>query len=177
MIGRIESQNEISYSILKNKGISFPHQRLGKTVIYPLPSDSEINATIAKAKEAAIMEASRFGMFNTTNIDEFKIPSNILLDCEDDFIDEETEDEHEHERENDWNNEAIENQLADENINESSPLTVVYDEDGNRRIVRKSTLVWMLCEPSETLSKDRLRRVQAQNAFNKKRKINENNSI
>lgn len=175
MIGRIEVQNEISYFTLKDKGISFPNQRMGKTSIYPLPSDLEITATIERAREASIMQAAEFGMIDVTNIDEFQIVSNLSIDDdEEDFIDvmEQEFDE--------WNDDIepsinpTEHQIFSKHISEKSPFTAVYDENGVERIVRKSTLIWMLCESSETLSNDRLRRVQVKKtAIDKKRKIND----
>lgn len=171
MIGRVEVQNEISYFTLKNKGISFPHQKMGKTAIYPLPSDLEINATIERAREVAIMEAAQFGMNDVAHINTFKIVSNLSIDDnEDDFID----DAEISQEFDDWNDESTENQIFSEHIDEKSPYTTVYDENDVKRIVRKSTLVWMLCEPNETLSNDRLRRVQVdKKTIDKKRKIND----
>lgn len=163
MIGRVEVQNEISYFKLKDTGISFPYQRVGKTKIYPLPSDIDINATLARAKETAIIEAAKFGMSETANIDDFEIVSNLSINNnEDEFSDDDTgvlESTHEFDCEND-DDEFQENMNLSENLNENSPLTVVYDENGVKRIVRRSMMVWMLCEPIETLSNDRLRRVQ-----------------
>lgn len=53
-----------------------------------------------------------------------------------------------------------ENMPFDDEIDENSSFVVVKDINGANRVVRKPTLIWMLCEPSEKLSKDRLKRVQ-----------------
>lgn len=171
MISRVEAQNEISYFKLKNTGVLFPHVRVGKTTIYPLPSDSEINDIIVRAKQDAVIQANKFGMMDTENIDNFEIVSNLVIDDnEEDF---EFDENIDYEIMAHENNECIERQEKEnvsegDNIDENSSVTVVYDEDGVKRIVRKSTLLWMLCEPSEKLSKDRLRRVQVNQ---KKRKF------
>lgn len=171
MISRVEAQNDISYFKLQNKGISFPNVRQGKTTIYPLPSDCEIKDIIVRAKKIAVVQAKRFGMMDISSIDDFEIVSNLVID----------DDEDDFEFDDNIYSEAMENDSdvcsdlqGDGNIEENSPFTVVYDEDGVRRVVRKSTLLWMLCEPSETLSKDRLRRVQVNQ---KKRKLLGNNTI
>lgn len=165
MISRVEAQNDISYFKLQNTGISFPHVRQGKTTIYQLPSDSEIKDIMITAKEIAIIRAKQFGMTDVNNIDDFEIVSNLVID----------DNENDFEFDEDIYPEDIENEnigcgelQGDESIEENSPFTAVYDEDGVQRIVRKSTLLWMLCEPSEKLSKDRLRRVQVNQ---KKRKF------
>lgn len=161
MIGRVEVTNIISYSKLANIGIKFPNRREGKTTIYPLPSDSEINAVIAEARKIAIEEAAEFGMTDISEIDEFDFVSNLPID----------------ENEGDVSdNESMENELIShteddyvagcesfgtvesENIDENSHLIGINDENGVEKIVRKSTLIWMLCERSEAPSRDRLRR-------------------
>lgn len=157
MVSRVEAQNEISYFKLKNTGISFPHVREGKTTIYQLPSDCEIKDIMIRAKEIAVIQAQKFGMMDASNIDDFEIVSNLVIDDNEDDI--EIDEDIDSEIMANENNECCEHE-GDENIEENLPFTAVYDVDGVRRVVRKSTLLWMLCEPSETISKDRLRRVQ-----------------
>lgn len=165
MVSRVEAQNEISYFKLKNTGISFPHVREGKTTIYQLPSDCEIKDIMIRAKEIAVIQAQKFGMMDASNIDDFEIVSNLVIDDNEDDI--EIDEDNDSEIMANENNECCEHE-GDENIEENLPFTAVYDVDGVRRVVRKSTLLWMLCEPSETISKDRLRRVQINQ---KKRKL------
>lgn len=165
MIGRIEVQNDIAYFKLADSDVFFSNKRTTKTKVYPLPTDTEINKTIADAKNSAIEDAKIFGMTFVENIDNFKFQSKIHFD-----IDEDSEESFDlEENEIDISNETID---AAENIDENSPLVIVLDENGINRIVRKSTLVWMLSESTETLSKDRLRRFK----ISKKRKI-DNQSI
>lgn len=163
MIGRIEVQNEIAYFKLVNQEISFPNKRAGKTKIYNLPSDEEINAIILKAKEEAIKDATKFGMDCFEGIEEYEFHSKLVFNAMDDEYSDD-----ENERLNAF--EEIENEewVASEELGKFSPFVAVNDEDGVPRIIRKSTLLWMLTEPSEKLSKDRLRRVQVNT---KKRKM------
>lgn len=46
MIRRVEMQNEIAYIKLADHKVHFPHKRAGKAIIFHLPSDDEIDATI-----------------------------------------------------------------------------------------------------------------------------------
>lgn len=155
MIGRIEVQNDITYFKLSETGVSFPvsHRRLKKTKIYDLPDEIEIESTLQKAKLAAICDAIKFGI-NANDIEQFQFQTRITMNENDDetFYDDEEE---------------MDNQLAisaddiiDNELDENSNFTKVIDESGNERIVRKSTLIWMLTEPGPALSKDRLRRAQ-----------------
>lgn len=159
IIRRIEVQNEIAY--FKLKDIEFPNKRSGKTQIYPLPSDAELNVTLARAKAEAVAEAALFGMNDVTTVDDFQIKSNlkddVLIDenCDDDVLIDESYDD---DFALDDYDELAENENFDENIDENAPFTYVYDENNVRRIIRKSTLIWMLCEPFERLTNDRLRR-------------------
>lgn len=89
MVGRIEMQNEIAYVRLANEEVIFPNKRVGKTKIYSLPSDEEINNAISIAKHEAIQQANTFGMTNTDGIDTFDFKSRMDV-CEDEESDEES---------------------------------------------------------------------------------------
>lgn len=160
MIGRIEVQNDIAFHKLSNTGVSFPfvNERAKKIPIFELPDDSKINSIIEEAKQSASREAHVFGM-DSNNIDEYQFRTTISLA----EIYEEEDDE------------AISDMLAEPFENrdseEKSRFTTVIDENGEERILRKSTLVWMLTEPGVGLSKDRLRRVQ----LGKRKASNQNN--
>lgn len=159
MIGRVEVQNDISYLKLARSGISFPNKRMGKTTIYPLPTDDEIDATVKMARELAIEEAAVFGMTDLSEIDDMHIHSNLTInENEQDFSDDE-EDLNTDFEEDENSSFDVEN-AQNEEIAEDSSLIVVYDENGIKRVIRKATLLWMLCEPSQNLSNDRLRRFQ-----------------
>lgn len=178
MIGRIETQNDIAYVKLANEPISFPNKREGKAVIYPLPTDEEIEATLMEAKNEAIRDAEGLGMIEFANIDDFQIKSNLQVseDGSDECSDEQSEfvttegrvenvDEFEpHESsdigpnfETDGNNDTL----------DDTAFTTILDENGTERLIRKSTLVWMLTDSSTKLSNDRIRRFKKKNRKNK----------
>lgn len=102
------------------------------------------------------------------NIDHFQFKSNLVI------IDDEEDDELPFDE--NWDDmdifndceATIEDEPLDmESLDPNSNFTYVIDESGEQRMIRKSTLVWMLTEPGISISKDRLRRVQ----ISKKRKL------
>lgn len=153
MIGRVEAQNDIAYIKLANEPIIFPNKRDRQNVIPTLPTDIEIEATILRAKQEAIRDAQGFGMNDFNEIDDFSIRSNLQVNAE----------EHEIYEEEDNNNELDENnddrsENEDDTDLEATAFTTIVDENGIKRIIRKSALVWSLTDPSATVSKDRTRR-------------------
>lgn len=153
MIGRVEAQNDIAYIKLANEPIIFPNKRDGRNVIHILPTDIEIEATILLAKQEAIKDAQGFGMNDFNGIDDYLIRSNLEVNAE----------EHEIFEEEDDNNELIENnddqsENEDDTVLQDTAFTTVVDENGIKRIIRKSALVWSLTDSSATVSKDRTRR-------------------
>lgn len=187
MIRRIEVINDIAYFKLPNDEIPIPlsHKRAQKTQIYQLPTDEEMNSTLKKAKIQAITDAKMFKM-ESNNIDTFDFRSNVILEDSDDEFEDENDNIDE-----DEDDEFIElSELGDssgasaqDNFNCSeneevlnpkldpkSPFTIVIDENGEKRKIRKSTLIWVLTEPGQATSKDRLKRVQV----GKKRKTQAN---
>lgn len=152
MIGRIEVQNDITYFKLADTGVTFPssHKKAKKTQIFELPTDPEIEKILEQAKQAAIHDANRFEM-DPNDIDVYQLQSNISID--------ENDDENIYD-DDDVSSSMITESLDIEESDQRSNLTSVIDENGDERVVRKSTLVWMLTEPGAKLSKDRLRRVQ-----------------
>lgn len=162
MIGRVEVMNDIAYCKFNVNELRFPHVREGKSKIYDLPTNGDINSTIEEAKQRAIQDALCFGMATTNTIDNYEIHTRIFIDDSDN----ESEGE-ETNRVEDVSFEA--DDLNNLSQTENSRFTSIIDENGIERTVRKSTLIWILTEPSEYLSKDRIRRFQ-QNT--KKRKAN-----
>lgn len=88
-------------------------------------------------------------------VDYFDFHTRINVnDIEDDLdIDEENHDEILDE----------DNLIEEAAYTEETAYTTIVDENDKEVLVRKSTLVWMLTEPSVSLSKDRLRRVRVTN--------------
>lgn len=159
MVGRIEVQHEIAYVKLANESVVFPNKRTGKTKIFSLPSDDEINTIIAKAKQTAIDNAAKLGMTTVNNIDTFEFQSKEgIFDPDEDDEDCCTENIAEDEM---IQNLPEDDQLDSESCDENSPYIIVRDESGVKRKIRKSIYIWMLTEPSERISNDRLRRFQA----------------
>lgn len=183
MISRLELQNEIVHFKLANTGIEFP--RIAKTTekfeIYAFPLDHEIKNVIKTAKNDALLEAHKFGI---------NIHSNQITRCElrnvsceydeidlddtqsdtddfeagDVFVDPFAFDNDEEEmlsgilRQNLCLKDYTE---YDPDIDENSRFTKVTDKNGDSKIVRKSSVVWLLSNSNkENLSRDRLQRVQ-----------------
>lgn len=161
MIGRVEVLNEIAYIKLSDQNIIFPNKRTDKTKVYPLPSDDEISGIIASAKCEAIKNATALGMSTHNDIDEytFSCNENIFNQIESDeecLIEDIDDDE--------MMQALVEDESLDvQSCDENSPYVIVRDENGIKRKIRKSTYIWMLSEPSERISNDRLRRVQVKN--------------
>lgn len=173
LIGRIETQNDIVYVKLANQDIHFPNKRENKPKEFPLPSDNELDAIISMAKEQSILDAIEFGMTGPYDIDDFQIQSRLQMK-DLDMIDVDSEDEENIQNENsefhDYQiNPEEDVDASNELAAEKTAFTTVLDENGIERTIRKSSLLWMLTEPSTALSKDRLRRFQS---AIKKRKIN-----
>lgn len=173
-IGRLEVQNDIAYCKLNIDGIDIPHKRKGKTKIYALPSDNQISDIIKEAKQDALQKAETFGLTNEyTNVDEFKFDSKLKFEvssCDERFDEEihsdygdfdSLDENYEH------NDEQIEEMNlsdlyvdSDAELDEKSPLTYILDENGERKKVLKSTLVWSLVQQGIQMSNDRSRRFQ-----------------
>lgn len=173
MIGRLEVANDIAYNKLNNEQILFPNKRSGKTKIYSLPNDEEIAQKIAEAKRDAIKDTTDLGINNLYEIENSDLgTTNIEAESDDDIDDDLDTDSNEDANEDSYEDENIhencsmeeENreddteQCEDVDLNIGSSYTTVLDEKGIKRIVRKSTLVWMNIDPTVPLSKDRLKR-------------------
>lgn len=160
MIGRIEVQNDICYFKLNDENVIFPmsHKRSKRTTIHQLPSDNEISCILAKAKESAIKDAQSFGM-TATNIDNYEFKSKL-------FEQTNNQEEEDLDQESPFDLELLDDfdddqeTFPDGEMDPKSPFTIVPDEYDQPRRIRKSTLLWILCEPGPTPSKDRLTRVR-----------------
>lgn len=141
--------NDIAYTKFTASEVDFPHIRKNKTTSYELPSDDQINTVMNEAKAEAIEEANKFGMTCTGQIDEFSIFSKVNFDNDDD------------EQEDVFDDIENEMEMRDPDDDSFSAFVLIKDENGVERKVRKSTLIWMLTEPSQFLSKDRLSRFRS----------------
>lgn len=173
LISRIELLNEVVYFKLKDVDIKFPRisGQNEKQTIFQLPSDLEIRNAMDSALECALKDSLAFGI----SMDEKEVRNCQLTDF--DFSIEHNDDDEidEFSYFNFHENEDISADLCDmlsenlclkdygsENItiDENSKFTQVYDKDGSLKTVRKSSLLWLLSNSKETVSSDRLQRVQ-----------------
>lgn len=172
MIRRIECQNDILYNKLANLNIELPKLKSKsseeKTKMYPLPSNEEIEESLERAKRKAIFDAAKFEMHvDEADIDTWELPNKNVdvddLSYEEDEFNENEEiiyyDNDENASENDDDFEDDNACLMDES--DESKNWVIVVENGVEKSIRKGTLVWLLSESREKLSKDRLTRVQA----------------
>lgn len=178
MIGRVEVATDIAYCKLNLEGIKIPNKRHGKTIIYKLPTDEEINIEISRAKSDAIRKAEWFGITNILNTpDAFQFDSRLQFNDTDTDTDEE---DYEGEFNDDEDTYEYMNEISEYDPNSSdshehddpeilgdepcSELDVksrfvdIIDENGMPKTVLKSTFLWMVTEPSVKLSNDRTRR-------------------
>lgn len=145
MVSRIELMNKISSA---NDGtILFPQRKI-LTSTFGLPNNPEILSTVEQAKKDALENAKKFDMvFRPSDIEFCEIRQLNENDniAEDDFNDGDDTDE-----------EDDINQARDDD----SRFIQIASEDGSMEEIRKSKLVQLLTVSKETLSNDRLKRVQ-----------------
>lgn len=158
LIGRVELQNNIVYIKLAGKNISFPRNKINDAELNrsKLPTDKEISDTMDRARNAAINDASKFGIHTE--------PSQIeSCDISNDFHSSSEVSDSE-----DNNFEAAQFNNDEDNVNKSSFIDITL-ENGTRKTIRKSTYLWTLTDPRKHLSNDRLKRVQEADNNNSKK--------
>lgn len=166
LIARVELQNSIVLDKLADIGIEFPRfqhftNRSAAPVIC-LPSNEEIISTIKKAQENAMQEAATFGM---------EVDSIDILSCQ--LRMRELRTRNSSENEGNSSDEEIDHLFNYNSLNmrdynesnskkhESNTFIEICEADGSTKIIRKSSIVWLLSESSQKLSSDRLKRVQS----------------
>lgn len=180
MVSRIDLQNEIIHSKLKDTGIRFPRneKKMNKNHFSPLPSNEEIMNCMIEAKTCAIIEAKSFGMSVEENEISFcDLPAvdvkNVdnLMDDDDFFPNEPIFQESSNDEQNDDLCDMLIDKLSIQDksemkpkIDESSRFTQVTGSDGSMKTVPKSFVVWMLSDSKEKMSNDRLQRVRNKSA-------------
>lgn len=161
MISRIEMQNDIAYFKLREI-VTLPriNNQLSKHKLFELPTDEKLQNVLQQALDAAVLTASEFGM----NTDDEKVrfcelskralyvrkPKNGGLEVNDEA-----------------NSDSIRTvdctycrQYANDAEELDSRFIQVHDNDGTMKVIRKSSLVWLLTDNANKLSKDRLQRVK-----------------
>lgn len=159
MVARIGLMNDIAYKNCATADIIFP--RLSIAVENEnqceLPTVDEIVKTIHRALDDALDNAARFKL-NPKITDIMKctvLRSRIDLNLSDDESDTDKDSDGE------WSDELESNQSNPVNFDKN---VEIVNPDGTTKIIRKSTLVWILTENKSKLSSDRLKRVQSSNA-------------
>lgn len=172
MIGRIEAQNDIMYSKLED--VMFPRLQKAdaakKQMHFELPSNDELASTLEKAQHEALRDAESFDI-HIMSFEINKCELRINLDTE------QVSDESDMLVENELGETSITSEnlkdYSEENIENRQKFVELYDVDGSVKLVRKSTIVWLLSNSKDRLSNDRLKRVQgAENSL--KRKLDDN---
>lgn len=182
---RIHTQGEIVCST-NMKNVKFPrleNKLLNMLVSNDLPSNEDIIENIEKAKRNAIHDLKMFNLQLTE--DELKLEcklelKNIEIHFEE--VDEEEIESDENIENEIVDNDVFENEIIDlhdlsiltnvsdniqlksyekENIlAEDNPFTMVTSLSGKTKIVKKSSIVWLLSTSNTKMSSDRLLRVQ-----------------
>lgn len=186
MIGRNEVLNDISYCKLNIEGIEMPHKRKSKTIFYELPTNEELYDTIEKAKLEAIQIAQTFEISNHEQIGNFQFKSRLKLDQNEEEPHEIYEEEYYNESMNsdlcmgdeimddiveyhgaDNADELDLDLIEDDNsyIDPNSPLLYVMDETGQKKLIPKSTFLWMLTGSKRKMTNNRLKRFQFNNTI------------
>lgn len=169
MVKRLEVQNEILYSKLSSSDIKLPklEKKRKTTAIYALPTEEEIEECLNRAKRSALNDALHFEMeIDSDEIDVCEVPIpnrletdeelNENYDCEDDI---ENEIGHEH-LEDTYEAEDDGGILQEEEDDQQRAFITITEHSGRKKLLRKSTLVWILSEGTRKISSDRLIRVQ-----------------
>lgn len=181
-VGRVELQNDIRFSKIPDVKFARTNIDMPQQISHDLPLNEEMCETIKLARDEAIKDATNFGM-NISSNDTLAcqlIPSvsravkprgNVTapLSLNDQLCDDVNRMQlQDSPKPTTHNPTTIRADLklrdyTDQNIilNELSPFTQVTDKHGNSKVVRKSSIVWLLTTSKNKLSSDRLRCVQS----------------
>lgn len=180
LVSRVELLNDIIYFRLNDTGIQFPRNKISEANLnnFKLPSDQELESTIQKACIDALKVSSEFGMhFDVEEIQVCELEEVDVIerantreskkraaDAVNIYISDEEKDEDE--------NESVDiDSLRQECSNlksysygtedlENSPYVEVVGENNKKKIVRKSTFMWLTSTEKGKLPSDRLKRVE-----------------
>lgn len=171
IVGRVELLNDIVYDKLADQSVCFPRveKKSTKGTIYELPSDEELRDVLIKARETALLDASKLGMhireedIIECSLQKTTIKENGAIVCND--LDHEYLDEEQILEQTLNDNMLSCTSLKDysdlaKNVEENSKFLQVFNEDGTSKTVLKSSLLFLLTESKDKLSKERLQRVR-----------------
>lgn len=166
LVGRVELMNDIMYLKLADVDVCFPRDPLNKksTHKFKLPTDEEIEETLARASIAAMSDAAKFGIFVTADeIADCQMKNiEIDLNTDDDVINDEIVDLGIASDENDKPSNCRNLKDHPEHrdlLDEGSSFVNVNDIRG-MKTVRKSSLMTNLSSSKNRLSSDRIKRVK-----------------
>lgn len=164
-IGRVELLTDIIYNKLKDTEIIFPRSRdyVNKVTVFELPSNGEIQTILDKSRKNAVNDAKAVGMElqnDTTIACKIKVRKNATK--VDDLIEElNLNDEPEQDIEDIFSSLSLDlDPDAHHSANNLNPFLDLIDKNGNTKTVRKSSVISLLSTTKNTVSNDRLRRVQ-----------------
>lgn len=189
MVGRVEALNEIMYFKLLNSGCVFPKLEVDtrKTKIYNLPTEGELLCALRQARISAMEDARNFGMsLDEETLGNYAFHRRAFIhgvgnDDDEDSIDDDEEADDQlligETEEDDFISSTFQDQEEPNGIFSEDDgrntrrldrlFTEIITENGSKRNIRKSSLVWLLSDDYCKLSNDRLKRVQTTKA-NKK---------
>lgn len=164
LVSRVELLNECIYFKLKNFDVCFPRNKINDVDLnqFVLPSDNDIKCSIKRAEIDALADAAQLGML---------VNSDEVQHCELENVDVFTNKRKRSCRENedevykDFLNEKFPEctnlqSYSNEKLQSSNAFIEIMLENGEKKVLRTSTLLWLLTESNGILSNDRLRRVQ-----------------
>lgn len=193
-VGRVELLNDIRFFKIPNVKFARTNMDLSEAVTYDLPSNEEIFETIKMARDEAIRDAATFEMkISPTDILECQLRPAVLQTanpkkkinvtgspsqneqlCDDvDRLHLQDSPSSTAQTLTTIRSDLKLRDYTDQNIilNELGPLTQVKDKHGNSKVVRKSSIVWLLETSKNKISSDRLRRVQSKCVENVNRAV------
>lgn len=165
LIERIELQYEIIYNKLSNTGIIFPRIKIDDLtdIVFKMPANEEIATTVKRAQNAALDDIKKLGIkMNGDEIENCDLKTIVITDDDADDQLNENMIGYESEEEDFEEIEEITDYLPDTSSEATSQSKYIRicEKDGEEKYVRKSSIVWLLSEPTKKLSNDRLKRVQ-----------------
>lgn len=156
MIGRLEVQNELLYIKLFALNIPLPKLQSkeisAKTKKYAMPSDDDIFQILERAKRAAIDDAINFGMHcNACDIHTIEIPiARLNINIGSDYDETDDDDDHNSQFTCNFQEEDIDPNIEpstkDLIVNNGKGYTTITDHNGEEKLVRKSTIVWLMSD-------------------------------
>lgn len=165
LVGKIELLHDIMFFKLSYATFARVENKKKDLPVFELPTDKKIWNILNTAKNDAMEDLKSFGIYFTESDNLICEIQSVDLPENDPNSDDETEDEEQNDQCDLYNyikdSENFKN-YADkvDDISETDPFVEVKGKNGMKKVVRKSSVLWLLETTKETLSSDRLKRVQ-----------------